>query len=219
VYDDNLKSNREQLLGPSVLLAIVILFYWKLVLTHQYTWLETPDMANLVLPWLQFQAGEWHRHRFPLWDPNSWFGQPLFGQAQPGSAYPLNWILFLAPLKNGWLRESLLNWYYVLMRALAALTAYAFARDLGRSRIASILAGCVYALGGYVAFTRAPQMVNGAVWTPLVFLYLLRAKRDQRPWASALLSGFFLGFGWLAGHHQMNLFVSIAAARAVSWLL
>jgi len=218
VYHDNLKSNREQLLGPSVLLAIVILFYWKLVLTHQYTWLETPDMANLVLPWLQFQAGEWHWHGFPLWDPNSWFGQPLFGQAQPGSAYPLNWLLFLAPLKNGWLRESSLNWYFVLMRALAALTAYAFARDLGRSRLASILAGCVYALGGYVAFTRAPQMVNGAVWTPLVFLYLLRAQRGERPWASALLSGFFLGFGWLAGHHQMNLFVSIAAVSLWIWL-
>ncbi len=201
-----------------MLLAIVVLFHWKLTLTHQYTWLETPDMANLVLPWLQFQAGEWHHHRFPLWDPNSWFGQPLFGQAQPGSAYPLNWLLFLAPLKNGWLRESALNWYYVLMRALAALTAYAFARDLGRSRAASILAGCVYALGGYVAFTRAPQMVNGAVWTPLVFLYLLRAERGQRPWASALLSGFFLGFGWLAGHHQMNLFVSIAAAGLWIWL-
>jgi hypothetical protein len=175
-------------------------------------------MANLVLPWLQFQAGEWHHHRFPLWDPNSWFGQPLFGQAQPGSAYPLNWLLFLAPLKNGWLRESALNWYYVLTRALAALTAYAFARDLGRSRVASILAGCVYALGGYVAFTRAPQMVNGAVWTPLVFLYLFRAERGQRPWASALLSGFFLGVGWLAGHHQMNLLVSIAAASLWIWL-
>jgi Bacterial membrane protein YfhO len=218
LYHDNLKSKRDQLLGPLVLLATVILFYWKLVLTHQYTWLETPDMANLVLPWLQFQAGEWHHHRFPLWDPNSWFGQPLFGQAQPGSAYPLNWLLFLAPLKNGWLRESSLNWYFVLMRGLAALTAYAFARDLGRSRLASLLAGCVYALGGYVAFTRAPQMVNGAVWTPLVFLYLLRAERGQRPWASALLSGFFLGCGWLAGHHQMNLFVSIAAAGLWIWL-
>jgi len=218
LYHDNLNSKRDHLLGPSVLLAIVVLFHWKLALTHQYTWLETPDMANLVLPWLQFQAGEWHRHRFPLWDPNSWFGQPLFGQAQPGSAYPLNWLLFLAPLKNGWLRESALNWYYVLMRALAALTAYAFARDLGRSRAASILAGCVYALGGYVAFTRAPQMVNGAVWTPLVFLYMLRAEHGRSPWASALLSGFFLGFGWLAGHHQMNLFVSIAAAILWIWL-
>jgi hypothetical protein len=202
-----------------LLFFVVILFYWKLVLTNQYTWLEGSDAAYLDLPWLQFQAGEWHRGRFPLWDPNGWFGQPLFGQAQPGAAYPPNWLLFLVPLKHGWIRQSALHWYFVLTRYCAALTCYALARDLGRSRAASILAGCVYALGGYVANTVAPQMVNGAVWAPLVFLYLFRAERGQRPLASSLLSGFFLGFGWLAGHHQMNLFMTITAVGLWTWLL
>jgi hypothetical protein len=200
------------------LFLIVVLFYWKLVLTNQFTWLEGPDAANLDLPWLQFQAGEWHAGRFPLWDPNGWFGQPLVGQAQPGAAYPPNWLLFLWPLKHGWIRQSALHWYFVLTRYFAALACYALARDLGRSRAASILAGCVYGLGGYVAATVAPQMVNGAVWTPLVFLYLFRAERGERPLASAVLSGFFLGFGWLAGHHQMNLFATIAAAGLWIWL-
>lgn len=204
-------------LAPALLLAIVILFHWRLTLTHQYTWLENPDLANLDLPWMQFQAGEWHQHRFALWDPNTWMGQPLIGQAQPGTAYPLNWPLFLAPLKNGWMRETVLNWYYVLIRCLAALAAFAFARDLGRTRIASILAGCVYSLGGYVASTAAPQMVNGAVWTPLVFLFLFRAQRGIYPVASSLLSGFFLGIGWLAGHHQMNLYVTLAAGAMWLW--
>lgn len=206
------------MLGPGVLLLIAVLFYWKLTLTSQFTWLEGPDAANLDLPWLQFQAGEWHRGRFPLWDPNGWFGQPLVGQGQPGAAYPPNWLLFLVPLKHGWIREAALNWYFVLIRYFAALACYALARDLGRSRAASILAGCIYGLGGYVAQTIAPQMVNGAVWTPLVFLYLLRAERGVRPLSSAVLSGFFLGFGWLAGHHQMNLFVTMAAAGLWIWL-
>jgi len=208
----------QRLLGPGLLFLIVVLFYWKLVLTNQYTWLEGSDSANLDLPWFQFQAGEWHRGRFPLWDPNGWFGQPLVGQAQPGAVYPPNWLLFLVPLKHGWIRQSALHWYFVLTRYFAALACYALARDLGRSRAASILAGCVYGLGGYVANTIAPQMVNGAVWTPLVFLYLFRAERGNRPLASSLLSGFFLGFGWLAGHHQMNLFVSIAAVGLWIWL-
>jgi hypothetical protein len=208
----------HRLLGPGVLFLVVVLFYWKLALTNQYTWLEGSDMAYLNLPWFQFQAGEWHRGRFPLWDPTGWFGQPLVGQAQPGAAYPPNWLLFMAPLKHGWIRQSALHWYFILTRYFAALTCYALARELGRSRAASILAGCVYALGGYVANTIAPQMVNGAVWTPLVFLYLLRAERGKQPFASALLSGFFLGLGWLAGHHQMNLFVSIAAAGLWVWL-
>jgi hypothetical protein len=213
-----LRAAYHRLLGPSILFLIVVLFYWKLVLTNQYTWLEGPDAANLNLPWLQFQAGEWHNGRFPLWDPNGWFGQPLLGQAQPGAAYPPNWVLFLFPLKHGWIRQAALHWYFVLTRYFAALACYALARDLRRSRGASILAGCVYGLGGYVAVTVAPQMVNGAVWTPLVFLYLFRAERGERPLASALLSGFFLGFGWLAGHHQMNLFVTMAAVGLWIWL-
>src|SRR5258708_28202815 len=94
---------------PGVLFAIVVLFNWKLVLTNQYTWLEGSDIATQVLPWFQFQAGEWHHGRFPLWDPSSWMGQPLIGQALPAAAYPLNWLLFLMPLKHGWMRQDVLH--------------------------------------------------------------------------------------------------------------
>jgi membrane protein YfhO len=207
----------RRLAAPAALLMIGVLFHWKLVLTNQYTWLESPDMGSLVMPWFQFQASEWHAGRFPLWDPNSWTGQPLFGQAQPGAAYPLNWLMFWMPLNDhGWLRQDVLHWYYVLIHFLAALTCYALARELGRSRGASVVAGCIFSLGGYVAYTDWPQMVNGAVWAPLVFLYLFRVARGERVWASSLLSGFFLGVTWLVGHHQLPLFVSIAAA--ILWI-
>jgi hypothetical protein len=203
----------RRLAAPAALLVISVLFHWKLVLTNQYTWLESPDLANLVMPWMQFQASEWHAGRFPMWDPNSWTGQPLFGQGQPGSAYPLNWLMFWMPLNDhGWLRQDVLHWYYVLIHFLAALTCYALARELGRSRGASIVAGSIFALGGYVAYTDWPQMLNGAVWAPLVFLYIFRVASGKSVLASSLLSGFFLGVTWLVGHHQLPLFVSIAAA-------
>ena len=48
-------------------------------------------------------------------------------------------------------------------------------------------------------------MLNGAVWAPLVFLYLFRVARGERVLASSLLSGFFLG--WLAGGTSSNAFV------------
>lgn len=202
---------------PAVLFLIVVLFNWKLVLTDQYTWLEGSDTAYQILPWFQFQMSEWHRFRFPLWEPYGWGGQPLLAQGQPGAAYPLNWLLFLVPSRGGWIRQDALHWYYVLIHYLAALAAYALCRDLGRARRASVLGACLYALGGYVGNTMWPQMLNGAVWTPLVFLFLFRAARGERPWASSLLSGFFLGVGWLAGHHQMNLLVSLAAASLWLW--
>lgn len=202
----------HHLIGPAILFLLVVAFFWKLVLTNQFTWLATPDIARQVMPWFQLQAGEWHHFRFPMWDPYGWGGQPLLGQAQPGAAYPLNWLLFVMPLQNGWMRQLSLHWYLVLIHYLAAVFAYWLARDLGRSRGASILAGCVFALGGYVGTTDWPQMVNGAIWAPLILLFLFRCVQGRRPLASAIFSGFFLGVSWLSGHHQIPIYLSLTVA-------
>jgi hypothetical protein len=202
-----------------LLLAICICFFWKLVLTNQYTWLDNPDAANQVLPWYQFQAGEWHQGRFPLWDPYHWGGQPLLGQAQPGAAYPPNWLLFLAPLRNGWIRQSFLHWYFVLIHFQAALFCYWLCRDLDRSRPASLLAGLVFGLGGFLGTNTWAQMLNGAVWAPLIFLFFLRAMGGRRPLTSAAWSGVFLGVSFLSGHHQIPIFISLAMAGLWIYLL
>ncbi len=203
--------------APLLLSLIVILFYWKLTLTTQYSWMESPDLAYQVLPWFQFQAAEWHHGRVPLWDPNSYAGQPLLGQALPEAAYPLNWLLYALPLHAGCISERALDWYFVLTRLLAALACYALCRELGRSRAASIIGGCAFALGGYMANMTWPQKANGAVWAPLVLLYFIRAVRGERPWPSALLSGFFLGVSYLSGHHELPVFLTLAMIALWSW--
>ena len=201
---------------PALLLLVLVLFYWKLTLSNQYSWLDSPDFANQVLPWFQVQAGEWHAGRFPAWDPYMWGGQPLPGQVLPGAAYPPNWLLFLWPLKNGWIRLGALHWYYVLIHYMAALFAYWLCRDLGRSRAASLLAGLAFSVAGWMGATEWPQMMNGAVWTPLVVLFLLRVLRGERPLASASLAGAFLGVAFLSGHHQVPTFVTLVCAGV--WL-
>ena len=34
-----------------VLIVLTLAFYWKLALSSQFTYLETPDLAYEVLPW------------------------------------------------------------------------------------------------------------------------------------------------------------------------
>src|SRR5438045_9619756 len=77
-----------------VLLAIVTGFFWKL-LTTQYTWMDHPDMAYMVLPWYQFEAVSLHSGRFPLWDPHVCGGQPLLGQLQAGAGYTMKCQLIM----------------------------------------------------------------------------------------------------------------------------
>ena len=168
--------------GPILLLLIVTGFFWKL-LTTQYTWLDHPDMAYPVLPWYQLQAVSWHHGQFPLWDPHVWAGQPLVGQLQPGAAYPLNWFLFLAPLKDGHIQKVWMNVYFIVTHVFAALFCYWLCRDLGRTIAASVLAGTAFALSGVVGTIGWPQMLNGAIWIPLVLLFFLRSARGERPFA------------------------------------
>jgi hypothetical protein len=198
------------------LLLIVVGFFWKLVLTDQYTWLESPDLANQVVPWFQFQAAQFHLHHFPAWDPFVFTGQSLIGQGQPGLAYPLNWILFSLPLDNGHISFTALNWYFLSIHYFAALFCYFLCRDLGRGIIASVLGGVAFGLGGYIGSTDWPQMINGAVWAPLVFLFLFRVARGVRPIASAAFSGLFLGLSWLSGHNQIPMFLTLGAGAV--WL-
>ncbi len=205
-----------RLLVPILLSLLVIGFFWKLAFSDEFLWMDSPDLARQVLPWLQFQAGEYHAGRIPLWDPYQWCGQPVLGQAQPGGAYPLNWILFLAPLRHGWLRLSALNWYFIAIHLIAAWTAYWLCRDRRLGLRASLFAGLAFSLSGWLGSTSWPQMVNGAVWAPAVFLFLFRVLEGNRPVASSLLSGFFLGVAWLSGHHQAPVFLTLSAG--VMWL-
>jgi len=207
--------------APVALLLITVAVCWKLTLTNQYPMVKGDccDFANQILPWYQFQAAEWQQGRFPLWDPYLWGGQPLLAQMQPGAAYPFNWLLFWAPLRGGEIREEYIHWHWVLIHYLGALFCYLLCRDLRRSRGASLFAGAAFGLGGFMGDVGWPQMLSGAVWAPLVFLFFLRMVRGERPWSNSVFSGACLGASLLSGHHQVPIFIALGAAGAWLFLL
>jgi len=194
---------------PTLLAIITIGFNWKLVLPGQYTWLESPDNLIQVLPWLQVQAVQWHGGHFPLWDPYLCGGQPLVGQVQPGTLNPLNWILFSMPLKNGFLLVPVLHWYWVSIQFLGVLFAYLLCRDLKLSRMASVLGGCAFGLGGFVGAIGWPQLMMSGVLLPLILMFFLRVLRGENPLANAAASGALLGASFLSGHHNVPVFASL----------
>lgn len=216
----------RKLAAPLLLLLLCIGFYWRLTLTGQYSFLDSPDLANFDFPRLHFQAAEWRHLRFPLWDPYQWIGQPFLGQVS-GAAYPANWLLALAPFREGKLSVTTVHWYLVLLHFQAALFCYCLCRDWKRSRGASILGGLTFSLSGFMAGTEWPQILNSAVWLPLVVLFLFRAVRGKAPVFSATMSGALVGVMWWSGHHEVPIYVStvvagiwvVALLRGVRWQL
>lgn len=199
-----------------LLFLIVALFYWKLVLTRQFDWIWGPDMAQQILPWFAEEARQLQHSRIPLWDTHSWAGQPLPGQAQPGAVYPLNWLLWLVPRHHDHIAKWALQWYYVVIHYMAALFCYVLCRDIGRGRAASLAAGLMFGVSGYIGRTDWPQMLNGAVWAPLIIMFILRAARGVRPLASAAFAGLCLGLSWLSGHHEAPIYLTLASGAL--WL-
>ncbi len=138
--------------GPLAILVLVLLVacaFWKLVFTRQFAFVETPDIAQQVVPWLQVQAAALSHGHIALWDPYLFGGQPLIGQMQPGVTSPITYLLLILPLRNGYLRPEFVNYWFVLIHCLGALFAYWLLRDLQCSRTASVVGGLFFAISGF----------------------------------------------------------------------
>jgi hypothetical protein len=199
----------------ALLLAICAAFYWKLLFTDQYSFMDSPDLANMELPRLQYLATQINHLRLPLWNPNLWCGQPFLAQFT-GAAYPANWILPLGLVK-GKLSFAFMHWLFVLIHFQGALFMFWLCRDLGRSAAASLLAGLVFGLAAFLGDTDWPQVLNGAVWAPAVVMFSLRAVRGKRVVRNAALGGLCLGLAWLSGHHEVPIYITFAAAAIWLW--
>src|SRR5260370_8124415 len=132
----SLPFGRRDAAALTVVAACVVMVFWKIALTSQYTFIEAPDIGPQVLPWLQVQAGALDRGMAPLlWDPYIGGGQSLAGQLQPAVFSPFTWILLATPLDAaGHLRLEWIHWWFVLLHILAGWFAYAFLPSLPGSR-------------------------------------------------------------------------------------
>ena len=197
---------------PLAVVAGVVAVFWKLVLTKQYTFLDSPDLANQVMPWLGAQVYAIRHWSILLWTPYEWFGQSLIGQVQPGVTSPFTFLLALAPLHNGQIQVFYVHVWFVLIHCVAGLFAYWFFADLGCAGGPAVLGAIFYATGGFCGNTGWPQQLAPAIWAPLVFLFLLRSLRGRAPLKSAAWAGAALGASWLCGHHAPSLALTYAVA-------
>jgi len=209
----------QRLLYPGLIALGVIVIFWKITLSGQFTWMNGDDIVQQVLPWFQMQAREWHRGNFPLLDPYHWGGQSLAGQAQPGAMYPLNWLLFALPMTHGRLQVPILNGYFVFIHILGAWAMYGLLRSLGIVGAIAAVIGIAFGAGGYMATVDWPQMLNGAVWLPVAVLFWVRFLRAPGRYVWAALAGAAGGVSVLSGHHSGPIMILTSIAGLTAWML
>ncbi len=201
-------------LAPAILVAFILCFEWRLIFSDEFTWLERPAILEHSLPLMQFQSGEIHKYRLPLWDPYTGTGRPLLGWNLPSPAYLLHTLVLALPHKTGWMRQEILHWYFVLILCAIALAMYAFARRaLDLAPGAAVFAGAAYALAA-ANVSQELYVLHACVWVPLAFRYALR------PSGNFVRLGVCLGMCWLPGSLEVPLATSASVAALLAlWLV
>ncbi len=181
----------------ALLVVVVVLFFWKTLLTKQYTLIIGSEGVNLTYSWLHYWVDSVRHFRIPLWDPYEFAGSPFAGSLQPSAYYPLQLLFAFAPLtREGLISPGFYHIYMALAHLLCAFFTFALLRELRCSHFAAFIGACVFPLSGLMTRMFWPMYIESCIWLPVIFLFLLRALRTERRDRS-LLEAAFCGV-WLA---------------------
>ncbi len=151
-----------------------------------------------------------HAGHLPLWNPYIFSGMPLFGAAQAGVLFPLNWfyLLFSIPVAT--------NLMMLSAYMLAALGAYLFARRSGSSIAGAAATSLIWQWSAFlVAKVGQTNVVQTAALLPWVLWavdgYGMSGKRVR-----GVVLAVLVALQIFAGHQQTSAYsFLLAAAYAV----
>lgn len=123
-----------------------------------------------TVAWRQLWNGQ-----LPLWTPAIFSGYPLLSMAQLGIGYPLTWLhIFVSP-------NLAVQIYVLAPYLLAPVFTYAYARQINRSRTASMIAGLCFGYGGLMVslISMNGLLSNAEMWAPLALTAMERSRQSR----------------------------------------
>ena len=213
-------QKRQALLIYLSLLANVVVFFYKPLFNPRYSF--PCDFRGVQLPMITFLADQLHAGRFPLWNPFSYCGYPVFANIEACFFQPL--VLagaFLSAHTSVAILPMLLEWIVVLQIWLGGIAAFYLFQEFGAGCAAAWAGAIIFETGGYMA-SRAEHIgaIMAVVWMPLAWLAVMKLRSGFRSrWLAAL--ALALGLSVLGGFPQPTLavFVSTAAIAVLLPLL
>jgi hypothetical protein len=217
---DPRESMNRATLKYLILLALAIaLFYWKTLLTNQFTMLLDQESVNYTYSWLRFWVSSLREGRLPLWDPYVFCGRPFAGEMLPSAFYPLHLPFLLVPFnRHGLFSVRLYHEAVMLIHLLGAYFTFALIREFRLSRFAAFVSACAFALCSILSRMLWPPFLEAEIWLPAIFLFLVRALSTERAGSAVLeasLSGLCLGMSILTGGLHFSIMQGIFVVTAV----
>lgn len=206
----------------ALLCLAVFLFFWRITLSNQFSLLVDGGLANAAYANVNYAAASAKHGVLPAWDPYTHAGRPFAAQAGNGVFDPLRLVAYAWPFaQSGLLSKGFYNVCYVLAHLLAAICMFLLARELTLSRPAAFVAALCFGLGGFMGRAIQPEVLQTALWLPLVLLLLIRASDQQETaarFAYACLSGLAFGAALLGGGLDIGIMQALVLASAAIYI-
>ncbi|HUD44624.1 MAG TPA: hypothetical protein VMR41_03735, partial [Patescibacteria group bacterium] len=123
------------------------------------------DPLRQQYPWREIAVNIEKSLQLPLWNPYNGAGEPLLGNIQSASLYPLNILFFVLPFTYAW---TLL---IILQPMLAGLFLYFYLRNLKIAKTASLFGSIAFALSGFnTTWLEWGTIVQTGMWLSLILL-------------------------------------------------
>ena len=194
------------LVAAAVCIAAALLLLWPLLTGQILFGGARSDMFIAGYSFRLFGAETFKATgAIPQWNPFLFGGLPYIGAMHGDIFYPTAWLRWIMPV------DLAITWGMAVHFVLAGWLTYRFARALGLSWSAAVVAGIAYEMSGIVASQMSPghdgKLFVSAL-TPLSFWILLRAIRGQQTWA---FGAFAITVALIVlGHYHMAYFLLIA---------
>jgi hypothetical protein len=164
------ESRRYDLAAIAIIIIFFLVFFWPVLSSGKY--FVTGDGFIYSFPLRTIVWDRLRHGQLPLLTPFILSGYPLCSMAQIGISYPLTWGYLFLP---GPLAEEL---YILIPYILFPIFTYAYTREIGRSRLASLLAALAFTYAGAMigAVAYNGMLTNAVMWLPLITIALERAR-------------------------------------------
>ncbi|MBI3946276.1 MAG: YfhO family protein [Armatimonadetes bacterium] len=169
------------------------------------------DVILLYYPWRVLAARAMAAGQIPLWNPDSFCGQPFLANVSSAVLYPPNVLFYLVEPARAYGYVSALHTF------LAGAFTYLLLRLLALRPAAALLGGVTFMFCGFlVVWTEYQAAVAATIWLPLA-LYCWERHARGHGGRFALYAAAPLGLSLLGGHLQYAVYVLLAFAAYAAW--
>jgi hypothetical protein len=190
--------------GCGLALLAGVFFVWRLVWHGEGVVLANSDLLLYFYPLYEATYARMRAGVLPLWNPYQLCGLPWLAPLQVGAFYPGHVLYLVLPTHLALALTTLLHFVFI------ALTTAAFARRVGLSLPAALVAAMLFTLRGTIThLTLFPNSLEAAAWLPLGGIAVLDLL-DGDVRRGTLLLAVATAASFLAGYPQTTVFLLYA---------